>query len=305
MSSAPLVLCVAFVLAIALAASAETRSTGAMVKEVVYYLGDPQIGFSGNATLDTLRFGMAAAAARADPNRVATVVAGDLVNVWNDTSQIAGYKTVWHADETAWWQVPGNHDVNSESTSVDGALAALAHYHDVFGAHDYSNATTRWTSLIMVNSEMLILPYLGLNGTTDPRILEPVEAQWAWLESQLQHAKAAAAQRPHVVLVMHHPPFLATENEPHQYYNMPMVPRSRLLALARKYGAKTVLAGHTHTTRNCTTADGSITIFTTAGTARAFDHRGCGYRTLTATQDSLVVDYIELPHGGGTPGCTP
>jgi hypothetical protein len=65
-------------------------SDGAPQTEVVYYLGDPQIGFSGNVTLDTIRFGLAAAAARADALTTATVVAGDLVNVWNSPVQIAG-----------------------------------------------------------------------------------------------------------------------------------------------------------------------------------------------------------------------
>jgi hypothetical protein len=32
---------------------------------------------------------------------------------------------------------------------------------------------------------------------------------------------------------MHHPPFLQTEMEPHQYYNWPLVPRNRLLNLAK------------------------------------------------------------------------
>jgi 3',5'-cyclic AMP phosphodiesterase CpdA len=203
-----------------------------------------------------------------------------------------------------WLQVPGNHDVNSEATSVDTALGALAHYRSVFGPRDYSNTTTRFASLVMVNSEMLILPYLGLNGTADPRIIAPVEAQWGWLEGQLVAARAASTTRPHIVLVMHHPPFLSTENEAHQYYNMPLVPRKRLLTLCRTYGVKTLLTGHTHTTTNRSTTDG-IAIYTTAGTARAFDHQGCGYRTLTMDAESLTVAYIQLPKGGGAPGCEP
>ena len=173
--------------------------------EVVFYLGDPQIGFSGNASLDTLRFSIAAQAAAAHPQTAATVVAGDLVNVWNNSTQIELYKSVWRQNP-GWWQVPGNHDVNSELTSVDDVLAALQHYRSVFGAapapaqhFDYSSTSTRFASLIMVNSEMLILPYLGLNGTTDQRILEPVEQQWQWLETELASAAAASDQRPHVV----------------------------------------------------------------------------------------------------------
>lgn len=277
--------------------------------EVVYYLGDPQIGFSDpqNHTdwhLDAARFGQAAAAAAADPRTAAVVVAGDLVNIWNSSDQIQLYKSVWPSKFPACGvhQVPGNHDVNSELTSVPAVLAALEHYKTTFERDDYSNTTTRFASLIMVNTEMLILPHLGLNGTTDPRILKPVEAQWAWLEAQLAAAQATVQQRPHIVITMHHPPFLQHETEPHQYFNMPIVPRVRMLALARKYGVRTFLCGHTHTTTNTSTADG-IRVYTTAGTARAFDHRGCGYRTLTMSATTLDVSYVELPGGGGAPGC--
>ena len=104
------------------------------------------------------------------------------------------------------------------------------------------------------------------------------------------------------VLVMHHPPFLQTETEPHAYFNMPLVPRARMMALVRKYGVRTLLTGHTHTTRSWETSDG-IKLVTTAGTSVAFDHNGCGYQQLTMNASSLAIDYIQLPNHGGAPGC--
>jgi dihydrodipicolinate synthase/N-acetylneuraminate lyase len=62
--------------------------------ETVLYLGDPQIGFSGNATEDAIRFGLGADAAKA-AGATAVVVAGDLVNSWDSASQIALFKEVW------------------------------------------------------------------------------------------------------------------------------------------------------------------------------------------------------------------
>ena len=70
-----------------------------------------------------------------------------------------------------------------------------------------------------------------------------MEEQWAWLEAQLVAARAAEMERPHVIITMHHPPFLKTETEAHQYFNMPLVPRRRMLALARKYNVATFLCG--------------------------------------------------------------
>ena len=65
------------------------------------------------------------------------------------------------------------------------------------------------------------------------------------------------------IIVSHHPPFLKSEHEAHQYYNMPLIPRAKLLSMARRHGVGHILCGHTHTTRSVTTADG-IVIYTTA-----------------------------------------
>jgi 3',5'-cyclic AMP phosphodiesterase CpdA len=177
----------------------------------------------------------------------------------------------------------------------------LAHYRATYSPQDYSSFDTKHATFVMLDSEMLILPFLGLNGTTDPAVLTEAEAQWGFAADALAAASASGRL---AVVVMHHPPFLHTEDEAHQqYYNMPLEPRGRMLALARRYGVKWFLCGHTHTTTSRTTADG-ITIETTAGTAKAFDHNGCGYRKLTITAaGSLTSTYVELPGGGGAPGC--
>lgn len=44
------------------------------------------------------------------------------------------------------------------------------------------------------------------------------------------------------------------------------------------------------------------------GTSVAFDDNGCGYRKLTidpqaSGANKVVQEYIELPNGGGAPGC--
>ena len=65
------------------------------------------------------------------------------------------------------------------------------HYRTTFGKHDFSSFQTKFGWFALLNSEMLILPFLGLNGTTDPKILTPVEAQWGWLETELEQAAGA------------------------------------------------------------------------------------------------------------------
>jgi hypothetical protein len=62
----------------------------------------------------------------------------------------------------------GNHDVNSASTTVPELKTQLDHYHSTFGV-DYHSFATKYASFVMVNSETLIAPHLGLkNDTADP-----------------------------------------------------------------------------------------------------------------------------------------
>jgi len=232
------------------------------------------------------------------------VIAGDLVNVWNSASQISSFKQVWparFASPDTVHLIPGNHDVDSALQDAGSALARLKHYRETFSPDDYSAFHTSLASFVLVNSEFLILPFLGLNGTAvDPSITAEVEVQWAFIEKELVLAQSRSSA--HTVVVMHHPPFITAEVEPHEYFNWPVAPRRRLMSLLRKFGVRTLLCGHTHTTRSVTTADG-LKVLTTAGTAKAFDDNGCGYQLLNITATSLDVAYVEFRGGGGAPGC--
>lgn len=177
--------------------------------------------------------------------------------------------------------IPGNHDVNSAGTDLAMFKTQLMHYRNVFGV-DYHPFKTQHATFAMINSETLIAPHLGLNGTTDPWVLNQTETQWDWLEATLKTASTASS---HSIVVTHHPP---TEKD--VYWNWPLVARKRLLSLLAKYHVKHVLCGHTHTTTN-RTVDGP-NIYTVAGTARAFDQRGCGYRVLHINATSITTEYV-------------
>ena len=66
--------------------------------------------------------------------------------------------------------------------------------------------------------------------------------------------------------------------------------RNRLLGLLSKYGVHDLLCGHTHTTTN-RTVDG-FSIYTVAGTARAFDQNGCGVQVLTINSTAEDLEYV-------------
>jgi 3',5'-cyclic AMP phosphodiesterase CpdA len=111
---------------------------------------------------------------------------------------------------------------------------------------------------------------------------------------------AGAKNGKHLIVVSHHPAFLTGPTEPHQYWNWPMNARNRLLSLLHKSGVKHMLCGHTHTTTN-RTVDG-LSIYTVAGTARAFDSNGCGFSVLTISAEK--VEYAYTRHDSW-PGLTP
>jgi hypothetical protein len=282
--------------------------TGAPVapQELVYYLGDPQIGFGTQGWQeDVARFAAVAAIAEnstgnsssgSSSSSSGVVVAGDLVNVWDNSTFLGGFDAIWPAhfapDRGGVHLVPGNHDVNSAATDAGGFLAQLAHYRASFGAN-YHAFATRFAQFVLVDSESLIVGALGLNGTADARVLNESETQWRWLEDQLNSSSAAAAGRSHRIIVTHHPPFLTSEGEAHQYFNWPEAPRRRFMALARAHGVRNILCGHTHTTTSRATADG-IRVFTVAGTAKAFDGNGCGYMTLAINETAVDAVYHRL-----------
>jgi len=253
--------------------------------ETIFYFGDPQIGFGKSGWRDDeLRFASAAkSASLAD----AVVVAGDLVNVWNNSTLTGGFDWVWPAmfQKGKVHLVPGNHDVNSAGTNLNEFKSQLEHYHATFG-RDYHSFTTLYATFIMVNSESLIAPALGLKGSrSDPWLVNQTETQWAWLESTL-----AAATTPHKIVVSHHPPFLKSPSETHVYWNWPLAIRPRLLSLLSKYGVQNMLCGHTHTTTNRTV--NGLSIYTVAGTARAFDKNGCGYQVLRINSSHVHSEYV-------------
>lgn len=268
--------------------------------EKVFYLGDPQIGFGKTGwRQDEARFAAAAAAAHA-AGAAAVVVAGDLVNVWDNATLTSGFDAVWPSqfDASKVHLVPGNHDVNSEAASASDFAQQLAHYRAAFGP-DYSSFETQFATFVLINSESLIVPELGLNGTTDPSVRNESATQWSWLERTLA---AGASTGKHLIVVSHHPAFLKDPAEPHQYWNWPLNVRRRLLGLLQKNGVTHMLCGHTHTTTNRTV--GGLSIYTVAGTARAFDDNGCGYSVLTISADEVKYEYVRHDSGPGLTACS-
>jgi len=243
-----------------------------------FHFGDPQIGFGLEGwEKDVARFQEAAEdAVKAAVARV--VIAGDLVNGYDNETEINGFKSVWPKQfgNVPVFLVPGNHDVSSETT--------LLHYRSVFGQDYYSQEFPNENSVFFfLDSETLV----RLNQTD---LKNASMTHWDWLETTLP--KFPNVQ--HKFIVMHRPPFIKEENETDAYYNWPITERIRLLSLVRKYSIKNLLCGHTHTTTNTRPTDGAFDIWTVGGTARIFDNNGFGYRVFTIDGANISQQYIKL-----------
>jgi len=260
-----------------------------------HHFGDPQIGFGDDGwEMDVSRFSQAATlAVSGGAKRVG--IAGDLVNSWNNDTQLNGFATVWPSQfkSIPVDLVPGNHDVNSESSSADQMITELNAYRARYGA-DYhtSNGTDGAVNiaLIGIDSEIFISNWTELEDERN--------TQWSWLETQLKNIKNGTA----IFLLMHHPPFITTEDEVESYWNWPMDSRQQILALVRQYKIQHLLCGHTHTTTVVVSADKAFTIYTVGGTARVFDDQGYGYRVFDVTAStqgagySVSTKYVKLPN---------
>jgi len=260
---------------------------------IFHHFGDPQIGFGTDGwENDVARFSQAASLAVGD-NSSQVCIAGDLVNTWNNQTELDGFDSVWPDDfeRVPVGLVPGNHDVNSEGSGADEMLTQLSTYRTRYGA-DYHSVFLSYGSievvLIGIDSEIFISNYTELD---DERT-----TQWNWLEATLQNTTTKSA----VFIFMHHPPFITTEDEVDSYWNWPSDVRAQFLSLIRSFNVQHLLCGHTHTTTLVTSADKAFTIYTVGGTARVFDDNGFGVRVFDVQDNgggiwSVSSKYQQLP----------
>lgn len=211
-------------------------------------MSDPQFGMytsDRDFAQETVNFEMAIATAnRLKPAFV--IVTGDLVNKAGDAAQIAEYRRIAARLDPSikLYQVAGNHDVENAPTP-----ASLAAYEKLFGPSRYT-FTHQGLVGIVLNSSVIHTP---------DKASDELAAQDRWLRAELARARRPGVQ--HVVVFQHHPWFLASATEPDQYFNIPLVRRTPLLALFHEQGVKLLVSGHYH--RNAVATDGDLTNVTT------------------------------------------
>jgi serine/threonine-protein phosphatase CPPED1 len=194
-------------------------------------MSDPQFGMfaeNRNFTQETINFGLAIAAAnRLKPAFV--VVCGDLVNQAGDTQQIAEYQRVASTLDRSipLHNVAGNHDVGNEPTPE-----SLAAYRKQFGPDYYVFRHADFIGIVLDSS--LIQHPKGAPEESDKQL--------QWLEAELRKITS----RTRVAIFQHIPWFLKEPDEPDDYFNIPLGPRTKYLQLFEKYKVEYCFAGHYH-----------------------------------------------------------
>jgi 3',5'-cyclic AMP phosphodiesterase CpdA len=240
-------------------------------------MSDPQFGmFAENRDFarETVNFGRAIALANGlKPAFV--IVCGDLVNRAGDADQIAEYHRIARKLDPSipLHNVAGNHDVGNEPTSE-----SLAAYRAKFGPDYY---VFRHGDLlgIVLDSSLIQHP----KGAP-----EEAAKQAQWLEAELKKIPAGV----HAVVFQHIPWFLKSADEPDDYFNIPLGPRTKYLQLFEHYHVEYCFAGHYH--RNAAGESPNFHVTTTGPVGKPLGVDPPGIRIVTLHEGKITSTYRPL-----------
>lgn len=241
-------------------------------------MADPQFGFFSEGddfSRETANFTRAIAAAnRLHPAFV--VVCGDLTNRTGDSLEIAEYRRIAAMLDRSipLYDVPGNHDVGNTPTP-----ASIAAYGRIYGPDHYTFARDGVLGVV-INSSLVKDPSADSADAAD---------QERWLAATLDSARR---ERRRVLVFQHHSWFLEREDEPEQYFNLPVAKRREWLAAFRAAGVRAIFAGHYH--RNAIARDGGLEMVTTSAVGRPLGTDPSGFRVVIVEPDTIVHRYYSL-----------
>jgi len=209
------------------------------------------------------------------------IVCGDLTNATPEharyDAQVKQYKQDFSAihDEIPLVCVCGNHDIGNRPTAK-----SIATYKQNFG-DDYFAFWVGGVCNVVLNSSVLKDP------TGAPEIMA---AQQKWLDKQL--ASARKSQAKHIFLFQHHPLFLKKEDEPDQYFNIPLARRTPLLEQLKQADVRAVFAGHYH--RNSYGRAGAMEMITTGPVGKPFGKEVSGFRIVSVRETNIHHQYYGM-----------
>lgn len=204
------------------------------------------------------------------------VVGGDMVDDPSNAEQIEALLEITSrldSDIPVKW-APGNHDISSNF------LVPSAHdidkYREIFGPDYYSFDWGR-TRFVVMNTVVIDHPEL---------VPGELEAQLEWLGHQLD------APDREVVLIGHHPFFVASADEEDTYWNLPKERRHRILDMAHRAGVRLALAGHWH--RNSIARDGDLEMVTSGPIGYPLGDDPSGFRIVDVGESEISHRYEQI-----------
>lgn len=209
------------------------------------------------------------------------IVCGDLTNATPEQARYQAQVAQYHHDfskvsaDIPLVCVCGNHDVGNRPTPQ-----SIAQYQQNFG-DDYFAFWTGGVRNIVLNSSVLKDP------TGAPEVLA---AQEEWLKQQLHDAQNAKAR--HTLIFQHHPLFLEKEDEPDQYFNIPLERRTPLVNQLKEANVRAVFAGHYH--RNAYGKAGEMEMITTGPVGKPFAKTVSGFRIVTVQESGIQHQYYGM-----------
>ena len=209
------------------------------------------------------------------------MIGGDLIDDPNAEDQIDEFLAITAAIDDAievrW--VPGNHDIADDY--IAPTPESIQAYREVFGPDHYAFRMGD-TLFVALNTPVIDHP---------EHVPEAWATQLAFLTDELAHATRSDLD--HVILVGHHPLFVASPDEPDTYWNLPLERREVILSLLHGAGVEIGFAGHWH--RNAIARAGNFTQVTSGPVGYPLGDDPSGYRVVEVTGDSVTHEYRALP----------
>jgi serine/threonine-protein phosphatase CPPED1 len=256
---------------------------GALAAQTFIQMTDTQFGMyekDRGFAHETANFEFAIAAAnRLKPAFV--VVTGDLVNKPGDAADIAEYRRIAATLDPGirLYNMPGNHDVGNEPTPE-----SLAAYRERFGPDYYAFRVGDIAGFVLDSS---------LEKSAG-RLPDEAAKMEAWLKAELAKARGEGVKN--LIVFQHMPFFVASPDEPDQYFNIPREARQRYLKILHEYGVRQVFAGHLH--HNAEGRDGDLEMVTAGPTGMPLEGGKSGIMVVTVTASGVshkYYDFGEMP----------
>lgn len=209
------------------------------------------------------------------------VIGGDMIDDISRVDQLVGFRTVAADSRPKLHFAPGNHDICADAAvptpeSLEWYRSNFGPEHSVVNAELSDSATL---TVAMVNSAVLDQPR-NLPGA--------FEAEMQWLQAELSDRPPGPA-----IVVSHHPPFVESPDEGHNYWNIPIERRQPFLDLLFDTGVDLLLCGHRH--RNDSAEYRGVEIVTTAAVGFPLGEDPPGFRLVDIDESGISHSYYPLP----------